>query len=437
MRFPQRTCAALAAGIAAALLPLSAAQAAVTTHNSADVGLFGASDPSFDGAFRQSLGLLAEHAGGVHDSAAISWLLRQQCPDGGWTAYRSDLSKPCPATDLKNFVGEDSNSTALAVEALHAVGATPKYDAVAFLHTLQDSDGGFPLLAGSGTDPNSTALVVQAIRAADQDPTSSAWTKGAKTPIDALMTSWLGCGSSDPGAFSSPYSSGHGDLVASVQAVWGVEQQTFPFTATPTATQPAPDCTAGPVTPTPAQAGQYAATWLAGKLTGAGFLSTGSSPDDSLTAQGVLAMQASGTNSAAVTKALDYLAANAHAAILDTHGNVSPGSIGYIALAAHAAGRSLTSFGGVDLLSELAASRRALPVTPVTKPVTKPVTQPVSQPVHQPSTQHATGGQSAGSGATLPNTGVPANVAAGVGVDCLLVGVLLMVAGRRRRTTHG
>ena len=428
MRFPRRTCAALAAGIAAALLPLTGAQAAVTTHNSADVGLFGASDPSFDGAFRQSLGLLAEHAGGVHDSAAISWLLRQQCPDGGWTSYRSDLSKSCPATDLKSFVGEDSNSTALALEALHAVGATPKYDAVAFLHTLQDADGGFPLLAGSGTDPNSTSLVIQAVRAIGQDPTSSAWTKGGKTPIDALMTSWLGCGSSDPGAFSSPYSSGHGDLVASVQAVWGVEQQTFPFTATTTAAQPAPDCTAGPVTPSPVQAGQYAATWLAGRLSGAGYLSTGSSPDYSLTAQGVLAMQASGTNSAGITKALDYLAANARAAVLDTHGNISPGSVGYIALAANAAGRSVTSFGGVDLLGELAASRRALPVTPLHKPVTQPGTQPLHQPAR---------GRSTAPGATLPSTGIPANVAAGVGVDCLLVGVLLTAAGRRRRTTRG
>ena len=82
--------------------------------------------------------LLAEQAAGVHDTAAIKWLVDQQCPDGGWTAYRSDLSKPCPATDLTNFVGEDSNSTALAVQALHALGVTPKHDAVAYMKTEDD-----------------------------------------------------------------------------------------------------------------------------------------------------------------------------------------------------------------------------------------------------------------------------------------------------------
>ena len=51
--------------VGAALAP--AASAGVTTHNKADVGLFGAADPSFDGAFRQSLGLLAEQAAGVRD----------------------------------------------------------------------------------------------------------------------------------------------------------------------------------------------------------------------------------------------------------------------------------------------------------------------------------------------------------------------------------
>src|SRR5439155_24867801 len=207
---------------AAVLGPASAASATVTTHNSTDVGLFGASDPTYDGAFRQSLGILAEQVAGVHDTAAITWLVNQQCPDGGWTAHRSDLSKPCPATDLNAFTGEDSNSTALAVQALHRLGVTPKHDAIAFLHALQDSDGGFPLIAGSGTDPHSTALVVQAILAAGQHPTSASWTAGGHTPIDALMASWVNCtgtpsSDTDAGAFSSPYSSGHGDLVASLQ----------------------------------------------------------------------------------------------------------------------------------------------------------------------------------------------------------------------------
>ena len=427
MRLSSLTCAA-ALAVVGVIAPAGTAAASVTTTNSADVGLFGASDPTYDGAFRQSLGLLAEQVAGVHDSAAITWLVNQQCPDGGWAPYRSDLSKPCPATDLTAFTGEDSNSTALAVQALRTLGVTPKYDAVAFLHSLQDSDGGFPLLKGSGTDPNSTALVVQAIQAAGQDPTSASWTTGGHTPLDALMTSWVNCPSSDAGAFSSPYSSGHGDLVSSVQAVWGVERSALPITGSASSSQPAPDCSGGALTPTAAEAGRYAATWLASHLSG-GYLTTGSSPDYSLTAQGVLAMAASGTNSGGMTTALDYLAAHATAATRDAHGNVSPGAVGYIALAAHAAGRSVTSFGGVNLLSTLQTSRRALAVKVAHKPVEHPVTQPTAQP----------GTQAAGAGndpSTLPATGSRTTAESLVGFGCLAVGVLLVVAGRRRTTAQ-
>ena len=436
MRLSSLTCAA-AIAVVGVLAPAGTAAASVTTNNSADVGLFGASDPTYDGAFRQSLGLLAEQVAGAHDSAAITWLVNQQCPNGGWTAYRADLSKPCPATDLSAFTGEDSNSTALAVQALHALGVTPKYDAFAFLHSLQDRDGGFPLIAGSGTDPNSTALVVQAILAAGQDPTSASWTAGGHTPIDALMASWVNCtgtpsSDTDAGAFSSPYSSGHGDLVASVQAVWGVESKAFPITGTATSAQPAPDCSGGALSPTPAQAGQYAATWLANHLTG-GFLTTGSSPDYSLTAQGAMAMAASGTNSGGMTTALDYLAAHANAATHDAHGNVSPGALGYIALAAHAAGRSVTSFGGLNLISTLQSSRRTLAVKVVHKPATKPVTKPVTQPVTQPATQPV---GAVSDPATLPVTGSRATAESLVGFGSLAAGVMLLFAGRRRNTAR-
>lgn len=415
---------ALALAGAAVLGPATSASAAVTTHNATDVGLFGASDPSFDGAFRQSLGILAELAGGVHDSVAINWLVKQQCADGGWTAYRSDLSTACPATNLTTFTGEDSNSTALAIEALHAAGVTPTHDPLPFLHSLQDSDGGFPLIAGSGTDPNSTGLVLQAIAAIGADPTSGTWTVSGHTPVDALLSFWLNCGSADPGAFSSPFSSGHGDLIAAVQAVWGAEAKAFPFTSSPAATQPAPDCTGGPVSPTPAAAGGFAATWLAGKVAGGGYLTTGSSPDYSLTAQGVLAMESTGTNKTAIDTMLGYLSANVASAVLDPHGVPSAGSIGYIALAAHADGLSVTSFGGRNLVTLLESIRRALPAVvqvakkPVTKPATKPVTSVRS------------------SGATLPVTGAQhLDVQAGLAVDALFVGGLLLVFGRRRRRT--
>jgi hypothetical protein len=422
MRFHHYAGALVLAG-AAVLGPATTASATVVTHNSADAGLFGASDPTYDGAFRQSLGILAEVAAGVHDTAAIGWLVKQQCPDGGWAPYRSDLSKPCPATNLSTFTGEDSNSTSLAIEALHAAGVTPAHDPLPFLHSLQGSDGGFSYIAGSGSDPNSTAVVVQALDVIGADPTSSTWTSGGHTGIDALTSSWLNCGSADPGAFSSPYSSGHGDLVAAVQAVWGVEGKAFPFTASPVATQPAPDCSGGPITPTAADAGQYAATWIASKVQGGGYLTTGTSPDYSLTAQGVLAMESSDTNKSAVDTMLGYLSTNVGQAVLDPHGTLSPGSIGYVALAAHADGLSVTSFGGKNLVALLQSTRRALPVTAphvTKKPVAKPATRPAVA--------------SRGSVATLPATGAQhLDVQAGVAVDAFVVGGLLLALGRRRR----
>jgi len=425
MQFTRYAGALVLAG-AAVLGPATAASAAVTTHNATDVGLFGASDPTYDGAFRQSLGILAEVTAGVHDTAAINWLVKQQCPDGGWAAYRSDLTTPCPATDLNTFTGEDSNSTALAIQALHAAGVAPTHDPLPFLHTLQSSDGGFSYILGSGSDPNSTAVVLQALTAIGEDPTSATWTDGGHTAIDALMASWLNCGSADPGAFSSPYSSGHGDLVATVQAVWGVEGKAFPFTSSPAATQPAPDCSGGPISPTAADTGKYAATWIASAVKGGGYLTTGSSADYSLTAQGVLAMESTDTNKSAIDTMLGYLATNIGQAVLDPHGVVSPGSLGYIALAAHADGLSVTSFGGRNLITLLQSTRRALPAATAPHVTKKPV---VAKPVSHPSVAG-----SGGSVATLPVTGAQRlDVQAGLAVDAFVVGGLLLVLGRRRR----
>jgi hypothetical protein len=422
MRFNRYAGALVLAG-AAVLGSATTASASVITHNPADVGLFGASDPTYDGAFRQSLGILAEVAAGVHDTAAITWLVNQQCADGGWTAYRSDLSTPCPATNLTTFTGEDSNSTALAIEALHAAGVTPTHDPLPFLHGLQDSDGGFPLIAGSGTDPNSTGLVLQAFAALGIDPTSAAWTVSGHTPVDAVMTFWNYC----TGGFASPYSAGNGDLIATVQAVWGAEAKAFPFVAAPTVAQPAPACSGGPPPIMPIDASEDAASWLASNLQGGGYLTTGSSPDYSLTAQGALAMLATNTNKTGIDTVLGYLSSNIGAAVLDSHGVESPGSIGYIALAAHADGLSTTSFGGRNLVTMLQSIRRALPVT--TKPVTKPVTKPATKPV---TSKPAVRGSRAV--ATLPTTGAQyLDVQSGLAIDAFVVGGVLLVAGRRRR----
>lgn len=154
--------------------------------SSPTAGLFGAQDPTYDGAYRQGLAVLALTAAGVApDSAALQWLTGQQCADGGWSAYRADTTKPCAAS------GEDSNSTALAMQALKASHAAAATDPIGYLHGIQAADGGFPYMPGSGSDANSTGLVVQALLASGQEP--STWVKTGGTPWSALTHLQLGC----------------------------------------------------------------------------------------------------------------------------------------------------------------------------------------------------------------------------------------------------
>src|SRR5687768_2584592 len=80
--------------------------------------LYGDSDPQYDGVWRQSLALLAQHTAGVEPSkAAVDWLTGQQCADGSFAPYRADTAEAC---DAKTMV--DTNQTAAAVQALAALG---------------------------------------------------------------------------------------------------------------------------------------------------------------------------------------------------------------------------------------------------------------------------------------------------------------------------
>jgi hypothetical protein len=201
-------------------------------------GLYGVDDPTYDGAFRQGLALLGLAAHGITPpAAATSWLAGQQCDattpsaEGGWQPYRSDINVPCDAPDPNTFVGPDTNSSAMALQALQAVGPFAGADeALDFLAAAQGADGGFPFVPGGEVDPNSTALVIQAIVAGGEDPVSGRWVNGTATPITSLLSWQLGCSApaADIGAMSSPFSGGSADPVATVQGVWGLQGDPFP-----------------------------------------------------------------------------------------------------------------------------------------------------------------------------------------------------------------
>jgi hypothetical protein len=187
-------------------------------------GLYGASDPTYDGAYRQGLaitGLIAVGEG--PDPDALQWLSDQQCDGatpaalGGWQSYRADTGVACDAPDGTLFVGPDSNSTTAAIMALDAAGATPNHDALAFLESTEEADGGWAFQAGGTVDPNSTGLVISALIAVGEDP--GEWGIEGARPYDSLLSWSVACGEPDEGAFSSPYSGGAGDVFASLDAI--------------------------------------------------------------------------------------------------------------------------------------------------------------------------------------------------------------------------
>ena len=151
--------------------------------------------------------------------AAITTLAAQQLANGGW--------------EWATGWGADSNSTALALQALIAAGQPISSSAIvnglAYLATLQQPDGGFPYAASinpttpATSDANSTAYVIQAIIAAGQDPASLAWTQSGNTPISYLLALQLPDGSLQWQAGSGP------NQLATQQAIPALLGQSYPL----------------------------------------------------------------------------------------------------------------------------------------------------------------------------------------------------------------
>lgn len=192
-------------------------------------GLFGASDPTFDGAFREGISLLALHAAGVANASGVSWLKAQQCADGSWTSYRADVNVACPAVDPVNFTGPDTNSTALAVLGLHAQGeTTPVANGVTALDAVRNAGGGWGFLSSSdqATDANSTGLVVTALHTATGSPDA----KGEA----ALLELQAGCSAPAPARGGIAFQPGAGgvltpDALATAQATPALAEVSLPL----------------------------------------------------------------------------------------------------------------------------------------------------------------------------------------------------------------
>jgi hypothetical protein len=128
----------------------------------------------------QAFALLAlASAGQSVPSAAVAALEKSQLADGGWSY------------DGTAATGSDTNTTALAVQALKATssGSAALSKAQSYLVSQQNADGGFPYSKtspyGSDSDANSTAYVIQALMALGVDPDTLK--QGDNTPLTALL----------------------------------------------------------------------------------------------------------------------------------------------------------------------------------------------------------------------------------------------------------
>lgn len=201
-----------------------------STLDDLEPGLYGASDPTYDGVFRQSLALIGLVAvGEAPPSAAIQWLKAQQCGTsdpsirGGWEAYRL-VADACTAGSTVTFTGVDTNSTAIATTALAALGREPEFGPLPWFATLQNSTGGWGYLQGLDDDPNSTALVIQAIAASGGSATEAPFVLAGGDPLTSLLGFQV-----EDGAFTFPGSDGAPNVLATEQAVWGAMPRTFPL----------------------------------------------------------------------------------------------------------------------------------------------------------------------------------------------------------------
>lgn len=350
-----RSIAALATSAALAATIVVAPTA--TAAPSATTGLYGASDPTYDGVWRQSMALMGLAANGVTPPAsAIAWLLNQQCADGSFQEYRADLSVPCGPSDPVNFTGPDTNASAAALMALMALDndtmriPTKTMNAIvdaadkagAWLQRKQNPDGGWAYFPGGSSDANSTGLSLAGIQTQAPNSDNPTYRKAARF----LSTVAATC--ADGGGLT--YQSGSKvDGSATAQGFVGLAG-TMPVSG-PRTLKAAATCGTS--------AKSRAASYLARTLAANGALTSAMSPDQpdyANTAAAVLGLVAAGQGRAGVAKATATLKANARTFV--TGKGTNPTAAGLLLMVAEATGQKPTAFGGLDLVRTLNSSLR-------------------------------------------------------------------------------
>ncbi|MFE9094205.1 prenyltransferase/squalene oxidase repeat-containing protein [Streptomyces sp. NPDC007264] len=317
-------------------------------------GLYGSTDPTYDGVWRQSLALLAQHTTGVRPAArAVDWLAGQQCANGAFAAFRANPGTPC---DAKLMV--DTNSTAAAVQALTALGghdaATGK--AVAWLKSVQNKDGGWGYTPGGASDANSTSVVIGALAAAGANPAQVHADGGDGTTPQQLLASWsVPCGGHGGGALAYQPDK-HGKLAPNADAtaagVLAALGKGFVASAGKAPRQES-GCAGSGKPLTSREVAANGAAYLAGATAATGHLTSalpgaGDQPDYGNTADAVVALAAQGRTEAA-QKPYAWLEKNSAQWARQS----GPAAYAQLILAAHAMGADPHRFGGTDLVTAL------------------------------------------------------------------------------------
>lgn len=338
--------------IKSALAALSAAALSVTLlaspANAADTGLYGQTDPSSDGVYRQSLAILGLTAVGLQPArSAVAWLLEQQCADGSFQSYRSDTSVPCAPSDPQAFSGPDTNSTALAAMALEVVDEdrAAARAANALVRGAQTSGrfASWPYNFGGTPDASSTGLVVNALDSV-----------GANSATIAAGQRWLRarvipCGRKYGGALRNDATSPAANNFATAQGLLGltdalpVDEQT--------SAQANPACSGSAVT----RVSSYLARTLTqdGILTYSGF----GGNDYGSTSAAVIGLGEAELGRRGINTAVAALQRDAREWIT-TDAGASVGAAGWLLMVAESTGENPRSFGGVNLVQTITGSLR-------------------------------------------------------------------------------
>jgi hypothetical protein len=250
----------------------------------------------------------------VQESVPISatdFFIDLQESDGGWAWVTGS--------------GGDVDMTGLAIQALLASGnveptSVQIQEGLDFLRQTQLDSGGWAGYFGS-LSTDSTAAAIQAVAAAGYTPATVSWaTESGRTPHDDLIA-------------LQDTNGGFGDnALATAHAIAGLAEAPVPVLGR-------------------AQRANRAVTWMNEQQNADGSWSGWSGPDPGATCDAVLAYAAAGFDPDSVTapgssiSAMDYLSESAASFVTE-----SADSAGKLALAVEAAGDDAHDFGGVDIV---------------------------------------------------------------------------------------